>query len=78
MILIFTQVLAPRYRDYTSSYTRLLKAPSMYAENIHGQSAGRRVLVELKGNPFPNLEYPNTRPNRQGCQIMSELHKLTF
>jgi len=28
-------------------------------------AAKRLVVVELRGNPYPPLEYPNTRPNKR-------------
>ncbi|GAB6024273.1 54S ribosomal protein L17 mitochondrial [Chamberlinius hualienensis] len=42
------KVLVPRYNDYQTSYTRLHRAPDK-----HPQKAWGRVVLELKGNPFP-------------------------
>jgi len=64
------QVLAPRFKDTSRSYTRMLKAPADYAANPHGKDINRRYLVELRGNPFPKLELPNSRPN------MNHLHNF--
>lgn len=50
------KVLVPRYRDYTTSYTRLLKAPFMYP-GVHYTVA----VLELRGNIYPSLDqrYPH-------------------
>ena len=57
------QVLAPRFKDTSMSYTRMLKAPADYEANIHDKFVNHRYIVELRGNPFPKLELPNSRPN---------------
>ena len=48
----------------------MLKAPADYATNIHDKHVGNRYIVELRGNPFPKLELPNSRPN------MNHLHNF--
>ena len=57
------QVLAPRFKDTSRSYTRMLKAPADYEANFHDKYVNHRYIVELRGNPFPKLELPNSRPN---------------
>lgn len=52
------KVLAPRYENYTTSYTRIWKASQMWPSGRY-----KRSVLELKGNPFPPL-YPDTRNNR--------------
>jgi len=67
------QVLAPRFKDTSRSYTRMLKAPTdhaAYAANPHDKYLQHRWIVELRGNPFPKLELPNSRPN------MNHLHNF--
>jgi len=56
------KVLVPRFKDYTTSYTRVMATP-LYREDNHRRKPNR-LLVELRGNPFPPLEYPNSKPNR--------------
>ncbi|KAJ8719580.1 hypothetical protein PYW08_011755 [Mythimna loreyi] len=49
------KVLVPRYETSNSSYTRLINAPKpQYGRNID------KVVLELKGNPFPDLINNNT------------------
>ncbi|KAM3961971.1 mitochondrial ribosomal protein L17 [Aphomia sociella] len=44
------KVLAPRYEKFTTSYTNIMKAPRpVYSRNIE------KVVLELKGNPYPAL-----------------------
>ncbi len=61
-------VLVPRFKDTTRSYTRLLKAPMLFDPtdvlNPMAGMAHKKVMLELRGNPFPPLSYPNSRPNR--------------
>ena len=63
------KVLVPRYRDYVGAYTRLLHAPLEADKNFRRKDVSRMVL-ELRGNPFPRLEYSNSRPNK------SHLHNV--
>ena len=56
------QVLAPRFQDYTTCYTRQFNAP--FQRNDNPKVYSYKVVVELKGHPFPRLEYSNTVPNR--------------
>lgn len=52
------KVLAPRFQNYSVSYTRMLKAPKPYP----GEHYDRAVL-ELRGNPYPSLT-PDNGQNR--------------
>nr|SVE84545.1 EOG090X0EUO [Daphnia pulex] len=45
------KVLVPRFKEYNSSYTKLVLGPKTYP----GYYAGTAIL-ELKGNPFPALQ----------------------
>ena len=56
------KVLVPRYKDSATSYTRQLTAPFVYDPNIRRRTD--RIVIELKGNPFPPLNYSNTKPNK--------------
>lgn len=61
---LIIQVLVPRYENYTTSYTRYLNPPMKYQPWHRGPQMHLRSLVELKGNPYPPLQYSNSRPNR--------------
>lgn len=52
------KVLAPRYENYTTSYTRMWKASQIWPLGRY-----KRSVLELKGNPFPPL-HADTRNNR--------------
>ena len=58
------KVLAPRFREMNCSYTRMLKAPVLYREKAGPEQTKARVVLELRGNPFPPLHYSNTEPNK--------------
>ncbi|XP_012139116.1 mitochondrial ribosomal protein L17 [Megachile rotundata] len=45
------KVLVPRYQNYTTSFTKLHNAPSIYPG-----FAFRRAILELKGNVYPSVE----------------------
>lgn len=51
------KVLAPRFNNYTSSFTRMYKVPTIYPEG------NKRAVLELKGNPYPSI-LPNFNTNR--------------
>ncbi|XP_035744240.1 39S ribosomal protein L17, mitochondrial-like [Vespa mandarinia] len=48
------KVLAPKYKDYTISFTKLHKAPYIYPDNIY-----KRAVLELRGNIYPSIEQSN-------------------
>lgn len=48
------KVLAPRYKDYTVSFTKLHKAPTIYPDNVY-----KRAVLELRGNIYPSIEQHN-------------------
>ncbi|XP_015176447.1 PREDICTED: 39S ribosomal protein L17, mitochondrial [Polistes dominula] len=48
------KVLAPRYKDYAVSYTKLHKAPYNYPESRYP-----RAVLELRGNIYPSVEQNN-------------------
>ena len=56
------QVLVPRFEGATTSYTRMLKVPVSYSPNALAPK--KRVILELRGHPFPALHYSNTQTNR--------------
>ena len=62
------KVLVPRFKDYTTSYTKMFnqptKIPTVYKGNIQHQY-GDRVTVELRGNPYPKLQYSNITANKK-------------
>lgn len=58
------QVLVPRFTDYSTAYTRMFHAPPNFQIGSNLKFEPNRVVVELKGHPFPKLAYSNTRPNR--------------
>ncbi|XP_075211394.1 mitochondrial ribosomal protein L17 [Lycorma delicatula] len=52
------KVLVPRYENYNISYTRMLKLSALYP-NAHPMS-----VLELRGNPYPPLHFPQNFSNR--------------
>ena len=58
------KVLVPRFQDMSCSYTRMLKAPMIFKPEGGVYEGKERVVLELRGNPFPPLYYSNTEPNR--------------
>lgn len=52
------KVLAPRFQNYSVSYTRMLKAPKPYPGDTY-----TKAVLELRGNPYPPL-VPDTHQNR--------------
>ena len=62
------KVLVPRFKDYTTSYTKIFHAPTSIITNFEGNyksKYGPFVVVELKGNPYPKLSYSNVLPNKK-------------
>lgn len=63
------KVLVPRFKDLERpmSYTRLFYSPQKILTNFDNylKKKGDFVTVELRGNPFPALEYSNTKPNKK-------------
>ena len=51
------KVLAPRFVNYSTAYTRMYTAPSVYPEVV------KRAVLELRGNPYPSL-VPDMHNNR--------------
>uniref|UniRef100_A0A0P4WKW3 Large ribosomal subunit protein bL17m n=1 Tax=Scylla olivacea TaxID=85551 RepID=A0A0P4WKW3_SCYOL len=64
------KVLAVRYKDHTESYTKLHKAPNIYPGFYR-----ERVVLELKGNPFPPLEKKNSSHNWIHNILLEEAHQ---
>lgn len=56
------KVLAPRYKDMNSTYTRFFNGP--FIPSMDRSRIRPRVIVELKGHPFPPLSYSNIEVNR--------------
>ncbi|XP_011637734.1 39S ribosomal protein L17, mitochondrial [Pogonomyrmex barbatus] len=48
------KVLVPRYQNYTTSFTKLHKAPNVYPIGHY-----QRAILELRGNIYPKLEQFN-------------------
>ena len=59
------KVLAPRLRDLPGAYTRILRAPILYKPEGGPGVCKDRVVLEIRGHPFPPLDYSNTEPNRK-------------
>ena len=59
------KVLAPRLRDLPGAYTRILHAPILYRPHGGPAECKERVVLELRGHPFPPLNYSNAEPNRK-------------
>lgn len=64
------KVLAVRYKDSTESYTKLYKAPNIYPGPFY-----ERAVLELKGNPFPQLEKKNSSRNWIHNILLEEAHQ---
>ena len=74
------KVLVPRFKDYTSSYTKLFYGPKKILtqwDNIPKTPERNLVVLELKGNPYPNLAYSNSQPNKRAIHnvLLSEAAK---
>ncbi|KYN16188.1 39S ribosomal protein L17, mitochondrial [Trachymyrmex cornetzi] len=48
------KVLVPRYQNYTTSFTKLHKAPNIYPTIYYD-----RAILELRGNIYPSVEQYN-------------------
>ncbi|XP_050452462.1 39S ribosomal protein L17, mitochondrial [Cataglyphis hispanica] len=48
------KVLVPRYQNYTTSFTKLHKAPNVYPIGHY-----ERAILELRGNMYPDIEQYN-------------------
>lgn len=48
------KVLVPRYQSYTTSFTKLHKAPNIYPISYYD-----RAILELRGNIYPSVEQYN-------------------
>ncbi|KOX75286.1 39S ribosomal protein L17, mitochondrial [Melipona quadrifasciata] len=48
------KVLVPRYQNYTTSFTKLHNAPSIYPGYAY-----KRAILELRGNIYPTVEQSN-------------------
>jgi large subunit ribosomal protein L17 len=59
------KVLVPRLRDLPGAYTRILRAPILYKPEGGPMMCKERVVLELRGHPFPQLNYSNSEPNRK-------------
>ena len=62
------KVLVPRFKDYTTSYTKMFYAPTKIITNFDANlqsQYGNFVIVELKENPYPKLSYSNITPNKK-------------
>ena len=71
------EVLVPRFADYSTAYTRAFVAPPNFEIGSNVRFSKDRVVVELKGHPFPKLAYSNSRPNRNHIHniLLSEAKK---
>ena len=62
------KVLVPRFKDFTTSYTKLFHQPQQIITTFEGNIAGKyghKVTVELRGNPYPKLQYSNITANKK-------------
>ena len=58
----------PRFKDFTTSYTKLFYQPTKIITTFEGSlqsQYGTFVTVELKGNPYPKLQYSNVSANKK-------------
>jgi hypothetical protein len=59
------KVLVPRLRELPGAYTRIFRAPILYKPEGGPGMCKERVVLELRGHPFPPLSYSNSEPNRK-------------
>lgn len=52
------KVLAPRYENYNTAFTRMFNVPRLYTDDGY-----KKAVLELRGNPYPSL-LPETHTNR--------------
>ncbi|KAK4301049.1 hypothetical protein Pmani_026785 [Petrolisthes manimaculis] len=64
------KVLVPRFKDSEISYTRVHKAPHVYPSTLFD-----KVVLELRGNPFPPLEKLTTKRNWIHNILLEEAHR---
>lgn len=58
------KVLAPRYENYTTSLTRMYKAPREYPCVDYEKRYRARSVLELRGNPYPPVVPDQSQKNR--------------
>lgn len=66
MIHKLFKVLVPRYLNYTTSLTsmRLLPAVDIDWNNLESRKyVKQRVIIELKGNPYPKIDQDEMQSN---------------
>jgi len=60
------KVLVPRFKEETRSYTRIIHTPLLEfygGDNNLSPNNFNRCMLELRGNPFPPIDYPNSKAN---------------
>ena len=58
----------PRFKDISTSYTKLFFQPTKIITTFEGNlqsQYGNFVTVELRGNPYPKLQYSNVSANKK-------------
>ncbi|XP_076164509.1 mitochondrial ribosomal protein L17 [Ptiloglossa arizonensis] len=67
------KVLVPRFENYTTSFTKVYNAPSIYPKTIY-----KRAVLELKGNVYPSLEPYNPNQHLLLHNILLDAAKKEF
>jgi large subunit ribosomal protein L17 len=68
------KVLVPRFQNYDSSFTRIVRAPTPYPAQTDKvlRSYSARAIIELKGNPYPAI-FPADKMHRNKNYIHNVL-----
>jgi len=78
------KVLVPRYKQWPTGlpFTRMLRAPSSIVDHMNrvAGSAHLMAVLELRGNPFPPLPGPFTKPHAGAIHnvLLEEARKEYF
>lgn len=67
------KVLAPKYKDYTVSFTKLHNAPYVYPNIVY-----KRAVLELRGNIYPSIEQHNPHEDNLLHNILLSAAKKDF
>ncbi|EZA57900.1 hypothetical protein DMN91_003253 [Ooceraea biroi] len=67
------KVLVPRYQNYSSAFTKLHNAPSIYPLTYY-----KRAVLELKGNVYPSLDQHNTLERYQLHNLLLDAAKKEY
>lgn len=58
------KVLCPRFENANGSVTKMFNAPRLYPADPNGRTHFKRVVLELKGNPYPSISPDSSYRNK--------------